>query len=306
MGSNLLSSLMHPEDAERVMDNFASFATLREGEIREIEYRMRHADGEWRWIRSRDAVFKYTNEGRPEQIVGTAQDITMQKRYEEQIEQYMMQVNETNVHLQWQQIELAEANARLEDLATTDGLTGLKNHRLFQEKSAEEFERSQRYRSPLSVIMLDVDKFKSYNDTFGHPAGDQVLKRVAAVMKATVRRTDLVARYGGEEFAILLPETAEEGARELAERLRAAIETQPWNKRPVTISIGVATLERTTSSFSVLLKQADEALYASKAGGRNRVPHFLWKDETIAKDDAGERTAAADSAYSTGSPNSAG
>src|SRR5205085_7620259 len=111
---------------------------------------------------------------------------------------------------------------KLQALAITDGLTGLKNHRAFQEKLAEEFERSCRQNLPLSLLLLDVDKFKHYNDTYGHPAGDQVLKMVAALLGETVRPADFVARYGGEEFVILLPGMDAEGAVTLAERVREA------------------------------------------------------------------------------------
>ena len=119
--------------------------------------------------------------------------------------------------------ELAEANARLAQLAVTDGLTGLYNHRHFHERLALEVERSQRSGLPLSLLMLDVDHFKQFNDTFGHPAGDEVLRQLARVLADTRRANDVVARYGGEEFAVILVDTAKFTAAKVAERVRERV-----------------------------------------------------------------------------------
>jgi len=171
--------------------------------------------------------------------------------------------------------QLAELNTRLEALATTDGLTGLKNHRTFQERLHDEVRRAVRYSSPLSILMLDVDRFKTYNDAFGHPAGDAILRKIAEVLQAMARTTDLVARYGGEEFAVILPETDREQARTAAERFRGAIESASWPEWAVTASFGVATLSRTASDAVALIAQADAALYQSKRIGRNCVTHAM-------------------------------
>ncbi len=169
--------------------------------------------------------------------------------------------------------KLHQANMLLQTQATTDGLTDLKNHRAFQERLVTEFERSKRYHTPLSLVLLDVDKFKQYNDTFGHPAGDIVLKRVAAIFLGTARNTDFLARYGGEEFVAILPETDATGAREAAERFRIAIETAYWPERAVTASFGVATVNDLIPSCSELIALADKALYRSKTLGRNCFTH---------------------------------
>lgn len=166
---------------------------------------------------------------------------------------------------------LEKANAQLEDLATKDGLTGIRNHRTFQTLLAAEFERARRYGKSLSLALLDVDHFKAFNDTFGHPAGDAVLQRVAAILQNSVRATDYAARYGGEEFALLLPETPASGAGVIAERIRKAIADAPWELRTVTVSIGVSTLKRAAQSPTQLITAADRALYLSKKEGRNRV-----------------------------------
>jgi diguanylate cyclase (GGDEF)-like protein len=166
---------------------------------------------------------------------------------------------------------LAKANAHLEALATTDGLTALKNHRSFQVQLEIEWERYKRYGHYMSVIMIDVDRFKQYNDTFGHPGGDEVLKRVSTILKGIARESDFVARYGGEEFVVIAPETDEAGAVKLAERMRVAIEYADWTLRSVTASFGVATASIVMQSGADLLAASDAALLRSKADGRNRV-----------------------------------
>lgn len=282
MGSDMMAALLHPEDAPLVAEHHAQFAATPDGEVVEVEYRLRHAGGAWRWLSSRDSVFARTPEGVPCQILGTAQDITDRKWFHEQIEMQIAHVNDAYVELEAQRIELATANSKLHQAnillqaqATTDGLTGLKNHRAFQEQFSAEYERGRRYKSPLSVVLLDVDKFKQYNDTYGHPAGDQVLKTVASVLQSTARGSDFAARYGGEEFVVILPETDTQGARDAAERFRSAIEATIWPMRNVTVSIGIATLHSETKAKSDLISEADKALYRAKQRGRNCVCHAI-------------------------------
>lgn len=202
-----------------------------------------------------------------------ARDMTERRWFDEQIQQQITLVQEFSVELQQQQEELVRANTRLEALATTDGLTGLKNHRAFQERLAEEFPRCTRHHHALSLLLIDVDHFKQFNDTFGHPAGDEVLKRVASILVATVRRCDFVARYGGEEFVIILPETGVQAAQDTAERVRLTIAEATWEQRPITISIGISTLHPELPNQASMIEEADQALYVSKALGRNRVTH---------------------------------
>ena len=174
-----------------------------------------------------------------------------------------------------QQRELLAANGKLESLATHDGLTGAKNRRAFNEKLAEEWSRAGRYSTPLSLVMFDVDKFKTYNDSFGHQAGDEVLKTLARTVMGVVRTTDFFARYGGEEFALILPNTDAEGAYILAERLRERIEQAKWKERPVTSSFGVSSMEIGMENGESLLEAADKALYLSKENGRNCVTQAI-------------------------------
>jgi diguanylate cyclase (GGDEF)-like protein len=179
------------------------------------------------------------------------------------------------------QVGIALENARLFEetrvLSITDGLTALYNRRYFMERLAEEFDRTKRYKRPLSLIFIDIDHFKKFNDTNGHPEGDLLLRSFAEIMKKFARKYDVVARYGGEEFIIILPETDKEMAKITAERLRSEVEktdfkggqTQPLGR--VTISSGVASFQEDTASFEELIKMADDAMYRAKEDGRNRV-----------------------------------
>jgi two-component system cell cycle response regulator len=180
------------------------------------------------------------------------------------------------VHLQLKKTrdELTAKNQLLERLSSTDDLTGLANRRHFFAALEKELERARRHRNSLSLVAFDLDRFKSVNDTFGHAEGDRVLKAVSAVMLEHIRRYDLAVRLGGEELALLLPETVATDAQLLAERIRAAVETQVkvgGGKRAITLSGGVAGWNGEGEDGASLLKRADEALYKAKAGGRNRI-----------------------------------
>lgn len=188
--------------------------------------------------------------------------------------------NEALLAMIGNQVSVAVLNAQLYqktlDLAQHDGLTGLANRRHLMERLNQEMERSERYQTSLSVIMLDLDKFKSFNDSYGHVKGDELLKAFSAMVKKAVRSTDIAGRYGGEEFCVVLPNTSVKGAQVIAERIRAAMEAlripleegQPPVGR--TASIGVAEFSA-GDTIEKLLSHADAALYQAKEGGRNRV-----------------------------------
>jgi len=172
------------------------------------------------------------------------------------------------------QDELERLNVRLAELVTTDGLTGVKNRRSFDETLQTACSFAIRHGWPLSVVMIDVDDFKVFNDTLGHPAGDDVLREIAKLLRNNTREHDLVARYGGEEFVVLLPATDIFGSMTIAERLRAAVANHSWPLRRVTISVGVSTMTLQPRETAALVEFADVALYRSKQLGRNCVTHY--------------------------------
>jgi diguanylate cyclase (GGDEF)-like protein len=157
------------------------------------------------------------------------------------------------------------------ELSRHDPLTGLANRRAFDGFLLESFSLAQRHGQALSLILLDVDRFKSYNDAYGHPAGDELLKDLGGIMLSVTRETDLVARIGGEEFALVLPQTGLEGAEALGERVRVAVERSTSFRRPVTVSLGVAVIREETAGPATLVHDCDMALYRAKGAGRNRV-----------------------------------
>ena len=159
-----------------------------------------------------------------------------------------------------------------------DGLTGLNNRRHFLVLANNEWARFQRYKRPLALLMTDIDKFKSVNDTYGHDVGDEVIKGVAGVLQASKRTTDIVGRLGGEEFALVLPEATLESAVQAAERFRQLVANRVISagdqRVPVTISLGVASADEQTTGIEEMLKQSDVALYEAKHTGRDRVCRF--------------------------------
>ena len=298
-------ALFHPDDLPRVFRALEEYHAGAAPEYK-IEARMLHKDGAYRWILARGASL-WNEMGKPYRMAGSHIDITERKEMEQKIaaqverlslysrdledsreqlqsqqaemEQQQEEILQANSRLiaysselEIQKAELAHANALLHALALTDGLTGLYNHRAFQERIQEEYARASRSHLPLSLILVDVDKFKNYNDSFGHPAGDEVLKQVAVILQETARINDIVARYGGEEFVVILPETDADDSMIAAERLREAIQTASWANREITISLGAATLKPEMTAAE-MISAADQSLYLSKQHGRNRSTH---------------------------------
>jgi diguanylate cyclase (GGDEF)-like protein len=178
---------------------------------------------------------------------------------------------------------LRERNDELERLSASDSLTGLSNRRVLTQRLSEELLRSQRQNHTFSVLMLDVDHFKKYNDAHGHPAGDEVLKRVANILRTSTRAGDCTARYGGEEFAVLLSGKEGDAAVQLAERIRQRVEAEEFPVGKITISAGIAEFPHHGHTAEAVISSADEALYEAKREGRNRVVCAQRKEKTATR-----------------------
>ena len=244
---------MHPDDRGWVVD--FCVAQSQAGKDHEADYRALTKEGNYVWLR--DVVHVVRKEdGSPEALVGFMFDISERKKSAE---------------------KLSELQRELEDLSYKDGLTGVANRRRFDSVLDIEWKAAQRTKSPLSLVMIDIDFFKQYNDHYGHVQGDEALKRVAHTLGARAARPrDFLARYGGEEFVLVLPDTDAAGAEHVAARCRQAIvdEAIPHERSTVaacvTVSLGVGTLVPTADDKPVaFLEEVDKNLYRAKQGGRN-------------------------------------
>ena len=257
LGAYYLEQLVHADDQGLMTAERQKLAALKDGEVIENEYRFRHRQGHWRWLLCRETVFKRDHDGRPTQIFGTATDITKRKRAE---------------------VALREFNQELKRLARMDGLTQVANRRSFDEYIEQAWQNIGTGYTSLSLILCDIDYFKSFNDTYGHQAGDVCLRKVAkAIEQAVKRSTDLVARYGGEEFAVVLPNTDAVGAEQIAEEIRQAItllnisHSQSEVSDRITLSLGIASIDSSQNAHpDMLIAAADQGLYSAKYGGRDR------------------------------------
>jgi diguanylate cyclase (GGDEF)-like protein/PAS domain S-box-containing protein len=246
--------MVHPDDQVAVR---AAIARLRTGaEVERIEYRIQRRQEGYLWVEASLRLIRHPVTGRPSGILNMARDISQRKSNEK---------------------ELREAYRALEALAVTDPLTHVSNRRKLDQMLSQEWRRAQRENQTLSLLLVDVDFFKAYNDSFGHLGGDSCLEQIAEVILDVVTRPgDLVARFGGEEFAVLLPNTTREGAVQIAgkinEGLRARQLVHPGSPTGyLTVSIGSATMVTVMGQPNIVLVQrADEALYAAKRAGRNR------------------------------------
>lgn len=241
-------------------------STLKGTKVEEAEWSLDRAGGERSFIGTIDPL--YNQMGEVVGAISANSDISEMRQAKERIDQLLGQVTSYAGDLARQKSVLEIANAQLNHMVGTDGLTGLMNHRHFQDELTRALKSTTT--NPVSVIIFDVDSFKSYNDEFGHAAGDDVLLSVARIAVRIVGTRGQVARYGGEEFAVILPDCDCERASVCAEEMRAALERAPWMFRTVTASFGVASHlgERTPRELVV---RADRAMYAAKHAGRNCV-----------------------------------
>lgn len=232
--------------------------------VRDVTMGVQKPDGELVWI-SINSNPLFNEKKKAHASVTTFCDVTAQFEYRKMSDQYLVSISDLNIRLEMQANELEVSNRQLEELSQRDGLTGLFNHRTFQ----SHLDKSISENLVTTLILLDVDHFKKYNDAFGHPAGDQVLRDVSKLITEAVRPSDIVCRYGGEEFAVILPGTTAIRASKAAERICEALREYSWPLRAVTASLGVAEA-RKHSNKSDLIERADKALYASKSNGRDR------------------------------------
>jgi len=263
-----LFELVHPDDLDAVQATHRS--VFHDPSVYILTYRIRGKNGGYLWFESSGRLVSPAEGTSEPEIQASLRDITERKRSEERVRELARDLEEANRRLQ-------EANLALREIAATDPLTGLSNRRDFEERLVVELRRATRSGCPLSLLFLDLDLFKRYNDRFGHPAGDELLVKLANLLVKTVRSSDLVGRYGGEEFVVLLPDTEEAGALVLAETLRCTVAERLAGRLPVTVSVGVATYEPGSAASDAsdqvaprLVAAADEALYRAKREGRNR------------------------------------
>lgn len=214
---------------------------------------MKHKNGHWVWVYNTGQVIEWEEDGSPKRMLGTTLDITVQKKY---------------------QNELYEANEKLKRLSYIDSLTQIPNRRAYDERLSHEISSAERYNRPISLLLIDIDSFKGYNDHYGHEKGDIALYMVAQLINNSLqRKVDFFARYGGEEFIVISPSTSIDSAILLAQKiLKGVIDgnieyTRSNFNKTLTISIGIAS---SNTNFNNLLSNADNALYKAKSNGRNR------------------------------------
>lgn len=251
-------------------------------EVFVVKARMGIADeNEWTYIRKDGSTFSVLlsitalkdEQDNIEGFLGIGRDISIHKAMESQIQQQQIELARANQ-------ELREANARLKEITQIDPLTELLNRRGLYVRLEQELERIKRHAEPLSMLLLDIDYFKRYNDQYGHLEGDRLLKELSGLLRKHTRAIDSVARFGGEEFLFLLPQTDMETSIQIAERYRALIEEMDFDNHSITASFGVSTMNSlpkdatAATMFDRLMEQADKAMYFSKEHGRNQVKHF--------------------------------
>lgn len=267
-------SVIHPEDYQRVMTHFEQYV-LSESDKYDIEYRCMTRSHKPLWIRDTGLIVERTDDGSVLRMMGAHKDIDALKNLEElnTVEKQNLQniIDSRTMELTRLNRVLAEKAAESELNATTDYLTSLSNRFSFEQRLESEIARAQRFKEPLSLIVMDLDRFKQINDRHGHPIGDKVLIDVGKVLRRNLRQIDVASRWGGDEFALLLPNTALDHALSVAEKLRTAVTSDLSSlKLDISASFGVVELIKNESQVD-FMRRADNALYASKNDGRDKV-----------------------------------
>ena len=244
VGFQFFTDLLHPEDFPPVMDHMRRHLAGIDP-VYEVEYRIQHKDGSWRWYYDRGKITQRDPDGKPLQLVGIVFDVTRQKEMEAQLEQQ---------------------NRQLKEMVDYDSLTGVFSRRALFGLLEHIVNQSQ----PLWVLMLDIDHFKQVNDTYGHDVGDEILIEVARLIQVSIRAEDNVGRYGGEEFLVILERVDEAAAIQIAQRIRTRVASHLFTRGiKLTISGGLAGPE--VKGVDLLVRMADQRLYEAKRSGRNRI-----------------------------------
>ncbi len=255
--------LVHPEDQNKVRQILTQSTTGMIDNF-EIEFRIHAHLAGWKWILCRAKTVSWDKYGKPLRVVGTHVDITARKQAEEDL-------RKANVQLEQQALINFRMQSLLEEQATHDALTGLYNRRFLNEHFSRELKRAMRDRRPISVMMIDVDNFKIFNDNYGHEVGDQVLVSLSRLLGANIRGSDVACRHGGDEFVVVMTEAGLEDAMQRAEQIRRQFSEQRtgFEELAATISIGVAAFPNHGNAQDEIIRAADEALYKAKSAGRN-------------------------------------
>jgi diguanylate cyclase (GGDEF)-like protein/PAS domain S-box-containing protein len=267
-------AITHPEDLDADLDQVQQLLEAA-AKSYTMEKRYFRKDGAIVWANLSVSLMR-DQHGQPLYFLSQVLDITERKSLDDVVIEY--------AHLlERHAVDLETANRRLQSLASMDALTGLFNRRMLDVRLSDAIELAKQYGRPLSLIMMDVDHFKKFNDVCGHVAGDNALRSVASVVRGGCRLSDVVARFGGEEFAAICPDTGLADAIELAERLRQMVKEYDMQPQRVTCSFGVSTLTETCLDPQELIAQADAALYQAKSAGRDCVRSVAY-DQAIAPD----------------------
>ena len=270
---------IHPDDKETIKTAIDSYIRGTSPHF-EKEYRILHKNGSFLWVLCRGIAIR-DDKGKTYRIAGSQSDISQRKLAENQLEGALDDLKFALASEKVLLDELDKRNKELIELSLTDGLTGLYNHRFIQERFEFEFKRIKRYGGHLSCLMIDIDHFKSINDTFGHQFGDFALREIAKIIQSKSREVDICARYGGEEFMIIT-NVIVEYAMMFATKLLSAVEKHNFNfdgkTAHITVSIGLSDYRDDMKSRHELIEHADEALYQAKEDGRNLIR--IWKERS--------------------------
>ncbi len=256
-------ALIHPDDLKTMTENFHAHLADPSHPYDQV-VRYRHRDGSTVWVRCRGIAIRDAN-GKPTRMLGAHNDLT--------------ELKQTELKLREQAQDMLALQKELRQLASHDDLTGLANRRAFRERLNWQLGNSRRRGEAVSLVSIDLDRFKEINDELGHPEGDRVLRLVAATLAGTVRESDLLARVGGEEFVVVLSGAGRSGAVIAAERFRAMVAELSYKGRTITASCGVATASGESMEGDLeacgasLIERSDRALYMAKRKGRNCVVH---------------------------------